>query len=244
MVSQYPGTIDLFDAPAGTSLLTSPDHALQHVNVNGAVTAIETVLGTTSGTSVLQSFSAGQFPARINGSNVLQQRVSGTVDNAILGTPSITGGTHNNGTFGTPSITGGTATNTVLPGQTISTMRTTDFSSTATVAAELLAGTIVLGANTSGNVSIWAIAGAEAASGFGALLTRGTTTLVGIAGTSGVVAGGKNTAPLMWRDTGLTAGTYTYALKVRVSSGTVFVNASSQAGDHFASLIIQEDPKH
>lgn len=249
MATQYPGTIDSFSNPSGTSLFTNPDHALQHTNVNGAVTAIETVLGTTAGTSVLKSFSAGQFPARINGSNVLQQRVSGTVDDAILGTPSITGGTisssvYNNGTFGTPSITGGTATNIVLPGQTIGTSRITDFSSTATTAAELLSGTIILGSNTSGNVNIWASVGAEAASGYGAILSRGTLNLAGLAGTSGVIGGGKGNISIVFRETSLSAGTYAYSLKVRVSSGTVFCNPTSQLGDHFASLLIQEDPKH
>lgn len=101
----YPSSIDSFGNPQGTSLLTSPDHALDHRNLGSAAVAIETVLGTTNGTSVLKNFAAGDFPARINTSNVLQQRVSGTVDNAILGTPAITGGTANNQVLGTPRLT-------------------------------------------------------------------------------------------------------------------------------------------
>lgn len=120
MVTQYPGTIDSFTNPSGTSLLTNLDHALQHTNANGAVVAVETVLGTTAGTSIAKNFAAGDFAVRINGSNVLQQRLSGTIDNAILGTPSITNGTANNIVLGTPAITGGTANAFTLGTPTVS----------------------------------------------------------------------------------------------------------------------------
>lgn len=110
----YPGAISSFTNPNGTSLLTSPDHAALHTSINNDVTAIENVLGTNSGTSVLKNFISGNFPARINSSNVPQQLLSnGTFNNSVVGTPNITGGTitngnFNNGTIGTPSIQQGT----------------------------------------------------------------------------------------------------------------------------------------
>jgi hypothetical protein len=81
----YPGTIDVFINPTGANTLDSPDHATQHSDVNDAIEAIESVVGTTAGTNILKSFSAGDFPARINGSNVLQH--------SITGTATLTGGT-------------------------------------------------------------------------------------------------------------------------------------------------------
>ncbi len=64
MVTGYPTSIDNFTNPAGTNTLDSPDHALQHTNVNGAAIAIQNVLGTTAGTSVLKNFASGDFAAR------------------------------------------------------------------------------------------------------------------------------------------------------------------------------------
>lgn len=66
MVTNYPPQIDAFTNPSGTNTLDSPDHALQHTNINGAVIAIENVLGTNSGTSVLKNFVTGNMAARTN----------------------------------------------------------------------------------------------------------------------------------------------------------------------------------
>lgn len=59
----YPTSLDTFlgTTAAGTSLLTSPDHALDHRTLGSAAAAIETVLGTTAGTSVLKNFTAGEL---------------------------------------------------------------------------------------------------------------------------------------------------------------------------------------
>lgn len=53
MASTYPTSLDAFTNPTGLSLLTSPDHAQQHSDINDAVEALEakvaigaTVLGT------------------------------------------------------------------------------------------------------------------------------------------------------------------------------------------------------
>ena len=46
MTTNYPTSIDNFVNPAGTATLASPDHAGQHTDINDAVEAIETELGT------------------------------------------------------------------------------------------------------------------------------------------------------------------------------------------------------
>jgi hypothetical protein len=46
MATNYPASIDNFFNPAGTATLASPDHAGQHTDINDAVEAIETELGT------------------------------------------------------------------------------------------------------------------------------------------------------------------------------------------------------
>lgn len=46
MATNYPASIDNFVNPAGTATLASPDHAGQHTDINDAVEAIETELGT------------------------------------------------------------------------------------------------------------------------------------------------------------------------------------------------------
>lgn len=103
----YPASIDTFAGTAaqGTSLLTSPDHSQDHRMLGSAAGAIEAVLGTTSGTSIAKNFAAGDFASRINSSNVLQQTLTGTINNSVFGTLSATGGTYNSGVFGTPTLT-------------------------------------------------------------------------------------------------------------------------------------------
>lgn len=108
MATTYPGTIDSFTNPSGTSTLDSPDHSLQHSDANDAIEAIEAVIGTTAGTSVLKDFSAGEFPARVNsGGTITQTLTGGTINATTLGTPTIEGGSYSNATLGTPTVTGG-----------------------------------------------------------------------------------------------------------------------------------------
>jgi hypothetical protein len=106
----YPATIDSFTNPSGTQTLDNPDHALQHSNSNDAIEAIQAVLGTTAGTSVLKNFTAGQFAARNNNETFGSPTISGgTINNVVIGTPRITGGTVSGAVIGTTTITGGTA---------------------------------------------------------------------------------------------------------------------------------------
>lgn len=125
MSSNYPSAKDTFTDVQGTSLLTSPDHAAYHQNLGDSVEAMQTAIGTHSGTNVLKNFSAGDFPARINSSNVPQQAIvggtfsgqqvqNGTVGGGVYGTAQITGGTVANALIGTCQITGGTVTEPVI----------------------------------------------------------------------------------------------------------------------------------
>src|SRR5258708_4283099 len=127
MATLYPGGVDgtaQLPNPSGTNTMDSPDHALLHTTENGAITALENTVGTTSGTNVLKNFTAGQFPVPMNsGGTIVQVLNLGTLNNFILGTPTITGGTINNAnvgtlnnsTLGTPAITGGTANSLTYP---------------------------------------------------------------------------------------------------------------------------------
>lgn len=102
----YPASLDSYSAIAGTSTLASVDHANLHNVVGSAVVNIETTVGTTAGTNITKNFAAGDFPARINASNVLQQPLTGTI--------TVTSGTFNNVVLGTPSVTGGTINTNVV----------------------------------------------------------------------------------------------------------------------------------
>lgn len=110
----YPSSIDSFPNPAGTNTLDSPDHAGLHGSINTAVIAIQTVVGTTAGTNVLKNFAAGDFPSRINSSNVLQQAISGTITSGTIGTLNVGLGTVNTLLINTSNFTGGTITSAVV----------------------------------------------------------------------------------------------------------------------------------
>jgi hypothetical protein len=67
----------------------------EHLNSHGsAIVQIETTLGTNSGTSILKDFTAGEFAVARNSAGALQDTLTaGTLNNTILGTPTVTGGT-------------------------------------------------------------------------------------------------------------------------------------------------------
>jgi len=105
----YPASLDAF---VGLGTARKEDeagytHVSMHNQDQAAVLALQTTLGTTGGTSVLKTFVAGDFAARV---------ANETLTAATLGTPAITGGTITTGnihnpTIGTAGITFGTATN-------------------------------------------------------------------------------------------------------------------------------------
>jgi len=104
----YPSTLLANTNPAGTSLLTSPDHASQHSTVNSDLTAVEQKLGLGAGTPTTTN---KLLVATGNGTAVWGGTVNAlTLGTPVIGTPAITGGSMNNSTIGTPAITGGTQT--------------------------------------------------------------------------------------------------------------------------------------
>lgn len=115
----YPSSLDTFTDPAGTDLVSTDDHAGMHTAEHTAIKAIEAVVGTTAGTNVLKNFSAGNFPARINSSNVLQQALQGTINTSLLGTPNIANGTITGGTINTSIFNAGTLGTPTLSGSVI-----------------------------------------------------------------------------------------------------------------------------
>lgn len=110
----YPASIDSFGSPAGTSPLTTPDHAADHTNLGKAVINIETTTGTTSATAALKNITVGKFAVSDNGGTFSAGVIGtpmirgGTVGTAIIGTSTIQGGTANAITIGTPTLVGGT----------------------------------------------------------------------------------------------------------------------------------------
>src|ERR1035437_2794203 len=108
MSSSYPGAIQTFTNPAGTSLLSiGPDHAVLHSTESDTLVALQNTLGTTSGTNIFLNIdAAGEFAPAVSASNVFQDAM--TMNNSTLGTPAITGGTANNQVLGTPTINNST----------------------------------------------------------------------------------------------------------------------------------------
>lgn len=110
-MATYPGARQAFVNAIGTEKLSSPDHGLYHGTLQDTVVAVEDVLGTTAGTSVLTHFAVGEFPARVTGvaaKGTLQQTiVGGTLGTNVLLAPT---GTVNLqvGTIGTVNTNLGT----------------------------------------------------------------------------------------------------------------------------------------
>lgn len=121
----YPSSLDSFTDPAGTSLLTSPDHAALHTSINGAVESLESKLGLAAGSPTANKALIGSgngtsgwtttWNSAVLGTPTITAGIwtSGSINSAIVGTPTVTGGTINLAVLGSPtlqspSITGGT----------------------------------------------------------------------------------------------------------------------------------------
>jgi hypothetical protein len=50
MATNFPGSLDSFTNPSSSSTLDSPSHAAQHANINDAMEAVQSKLGTGAGT--------------------------------------------------------------------------------------------------------------------------------------------------------------------------------------------------
>lgn len=110
MASNYPSSIDNFTDPSGTSLITSPDHAGLHTDVNDAIFNIQTALGTTSATAALKNITTGKF-ALAGSADTFQKGtigtvsfIGGTLSGAITNSGTISTGVYNGPTLGTPIV--------------------------------------------------------------------------------------------------------------------------------------------
>jgi len=108
----YPNTIDSPGGTAaqGTSLLTSPDHGLDHRIIGSAIVNLETKVGVNSGSPTvnLLLFGVGAGSSTWGSQGTALTFTNSTFNSGTIGTPAITGGTANSQTVGTPAITGGT----------------------------------------------------------------------------------------------------------------------------------------
>jgi hypothetical protein len=138
MSTNYPSGTDSLTNPAGTSLLTSPDHAAQHTNINDGMEAVQSNLGTNSGTFILKHFVAGNFPVRVTGVSAI-----GTLQQTVAG-----------GTIGTSTFLGGVITGTPtldansIPGSALTTSAVFLAYGTATAVGTVGVGTTTLCSGT------------------------------------------------------------------------------------------------
>ena len=103
MATSFPTSIDNFTNPTATSLLTSPSHSGQHADINDAVEAIETAIGTTAA-PVLARLASPTF----TGTPAAPTAVSGTNTTQIATTAFVTTANQqlNNYTAYTPTFNG------------------------------------------------------------------------------------------------------------------------------------------
>lgn len=173
MATTYPSSKQTFTDPAGTSLVTSPDHAVLHTNINDTVEALEDTVGTTLGTNLAMSFAAGQFPVRATGGGatgtLVQTIVGGTYNNTNIGTSNILGGTLGSAFVGTPTFSSGAVPGSALTTSAITLAYTQITASTtvnsATKTAIGLAGTVTIPAGgRSVKITAWAVGTTNAVS--------------------------------------------------------------------------------
>lgn len=157
MSALFPSQLDtIIQLPnvSGTQNLDNPDHALVTTNVNQAVIALETAIGTTVGTNMakLVTTASDQLYILNTSGTPRQIVVNGTYNNSVFGTPAITGGTANAMTFGTPAVTGGTMNNAVFgtPSLTGGTYNAGHLGTT--VAVGIYPNGTITGAGTSGTI--------------------------------------------------------------------------------------------
>lgn len=159
----YPASLDtLSSSMQGTTTLSADDHALNHRSLGSAVGTIEAVIGTTNGTAIAQNFAAGDFAARINASNVLQQPLVGTLTGtATLSASSLTGGTVASGTINASLFSSGTINASTLGTPTIlgGTIAVSGTTVPLSIGAGLIPTVITLTDSPSGTIALNAQAG-------------------------------------------------------------------------------------
>lgn len=139
-MASFPGSLVSYTNPQGGSLLTSPDHAGMHTSENNEIVAIETFLGTNSGTNIFSGYQAGWFPLALNGGTPQIALTNGTFNQ-----PTINGGTLAGTIVNANLINLGTYTNSVLPSPT--------FTKNITNNGTITGGTIVNPVMTGGTIN-------------------------------------------------------------------------------------------
>jgi hypothetical protein len=197
----FPSGLDTFlgTTAQGTSLLTSPDHGLDHRTLGSALSGVETKIGIGASTpaagKVLVGSGAGTSAWNTtwnNGTMGTATFIGGTVKTALLGTNQMTGGTvasalvgtcqHTGGTvtgamLGTNTITGGTITTVLVQQRTIgSAVYTGTAGSTVTLEVGTATRHLVNMPNSAGSVTL-ALSGAVANSPFWVEILQGTAGL-------------------------------------------------------------------
>jgi hypothetical protein len=113
-MATYPAVIDSYTPVAGTTLLSSADHANQHNIAGSAIVALENKVGLNSGSAAANQILVGASAGSSSWGSVWNLAQLGT---PTIGTPTITGGTIQSaaaigGTLST--VTGGTANSVTL----------------------------------------------------------------------------------------------------------------------------------
>lgn len=126
-MSNFPNGLDSLPANIqGNTQLSDPtySHNAMHNNANSAINAIEGVIGTNNGSSILGGFTANQqalpvqngtlgtaisgtFTALNGGTLMGQIQNNGTLTNGFYGSATFQGGTANNQVLGTPTVQAG-----------------------------------------------------------------------------------------------------------------------------------------
>ena len=165
MAVNFPSSLDTsttLPQPAGTSLLTSPDHAGGHTSLSQAVIALETKLGAGAGTpTATNKLLVGSGNGTAVWGGTVNSLVLGTptitagvISTSTIGTSTITGGTVNSAVLGTPDITGGTVTSTVLNNNTMGSPAITGGTQTATLSVTRTIGSAVYSGTVSGTSTL------------------------------------------------------------------------------------------
>jgi len=111
-MASYPSSLYTQTDVVGTTLVATDDHAIRHNNIGAEIVAIETTIGTNSGTNIFKNFTAGKLAVYTPGGTY----VSGVISTATIGTSTFQGGTVNGAVVGTPTILGPiNASGTVTP---------------------------------------------------------------------------------------------------------------------------------
>lgn len=224
----YPSSIDTDAVSAGTSPLSSPDHSNRHNTVGSAMIAVETVLGTNSGTAILKNFTAGKFAVSDN---------AGTLNNAIVGTPRITGGTASSFILGTSTIQGGTVANAVIGTSTVQggTLASNIISSPTVSGGVFTSGTIngaTLGTPTIGTI---AVSGTVAPLSVGAGLAPTTITLTDAP--SGTIALNAQAGQIFHMILGTTAGNRAFGTPTNPTEGQAITFRLKQNSNNTGTIV-------